>query len=34
MSLQRADERHDVGRLVLFAVATVVLLVFALSYVQ
>jgi len=34
MSLQSADERHSAGRLVLFGVATVVLFVFALSYVQ
>jgi hypothetical protein len=34
MSLQRADERHGAGRLVLFGVATVVLLFFVLSYVQ
>jgi hypothetical protein len=34
MSFQRADERHGVGRLVLFGVATVVLLFFVLSYVR
>jgi hypothetical protein len=34
MSLQSADERHDAGRIVLFGVATVVLLIFAWTYID
>jgi hypothetical protein len=33
MSLPIANDHHEVGRIVLFAVATVVLLIFALTYV-
>ena len=33
MSLRIANENHEVGRIVLFAAATVVLLIFALTYV-
>jgi hypothetical protein len=34
MSLLSAAERHSAGRIVLFGGATIVLLVFALSYVE
>jgi hypothetical protein len=34
MSLQGADQRHGAGRVVLFGVASIVLLVFAWTYVQ
>jgi len=33
MSFRIANENHEMGRMVLFAVATVVLLMFALTYV-
>ena len=33
-SLQSADQRHGAGRVVLFGVASIVLLVFAWTYVQ
>jgi hypothetical protein len=33
MSLPIANDHHEVGRIVLFAVATVVLLIFALTYI-
>jgi hypothetical protein len=33
MSLPIANDHHEVGRMMLFAVATVVLLIFALTYV-
>jgi hypothetical protein len=33
MSVQRVNERHEVGRIVLFGVATVVIMFFAWTYV-